>query len=58
MRGLSVLPLVERRESDMELFEVIKTWRSTRKYLDRPVGDGELQAVMEAVSMAPSWANM
>jgi len=42
----------------MELFEAIKTRRSIRKYLDRTIGDNELNAVLEAVRMAPSWANM
>ena len=42
----------------MELFEAIKTRRSVRKYLDKPVENDKLQAVLEAVRMAPSWANM
>ena len=42
----------------MELFEAIRTRRSVRKYLDKPVEDDKLQAVLEAVRMAPSWANM
>ena len=42
----------------MELFEAIKTRRSIRKYLERTVADNELNAVLEAVRMAPSWANM
>ena len=42
----------------MDLFEAIKTRRSVRKYLDKPVEDDKLQAVLEAVRMAPSWANM
>lgn len=41
----------------MELFEAINTRRSVRKYLDRPVEDGKLTAVLEAVRQAPSWAN-
>jgi nitroreductase len=41
----------------MDLFEAIKTRRSIRKYSDKPVEDGKLQAVLEAVRMAPSWAN-
>jgi len=41
----------------MELFEAIRTRRSVRKYLDQPVEDEKLQAVLEAVRMAPSWAN-
>ncbi|MDA8101306.1 MAG: nitroreductase family protein [Nitrospiraceae bacterium] len=42
----------------MELFDAIKTRRSVRKYLDRPVEEEKLQAVLEAVRLAPSWANM
>jgi nitroreductase len=42
----------------MELFEAIRTRRSVRKFLDRPVEDGKLQQLLEAVRMAPSWANM
>jgi nitroreductase len=41
----------------MDLFEAIATRRSIRKYLDRPVEDEKLQAVLEAVRAAPSWAN-
>jgi nitroreductase len=42
----------------MDTFEAIKTRRSVRKYLDRPVEPEKLQAVLEAARMAPSWANM
>ena len=42
----------------MELFEAIRTRRSIRKYLDKPVEEEKLQAVLEAVRLAPSWANM
>ncbi len=41
----------------MELFEAIKSRRSIRKYSDKPVEDEKLQAVLEAVRTAPSWAN-
>jgi nitroreductase len=41
----------------MDLFEAIKTRRSVRKYTDKAVEDQKLQAVLEAVRMAPSWAN-
>ncbi len=41
----------------MELFEAIQTRRSVRKYTGRPVEDEKLRAVLEAVRMAPSWAN-
>ena len=42
----------------MELFDAITTRRSVRKYLDKPVEDDKLNAVLEAVRNAPSWANM
>lgn len=42
----------------MELFEAIRTRRSIRRFLDKPVEEEKLQAILEAVRMAPSWANM
>ena len=42
----------------MELLEAIRTRRSIRKYLDKPVEDDKLKAVLEAVQQSPSWANM
>ena len=42
----------------MEVFDAIKSRRSIRKYQDKPVEDEKLQAVLEAVRAAPSWANM
>jgi len=42
----------------MDLFEAIKTRRSIRKYLNKPVEDEKLKAVLEAVQISPSWANM
>ena len=42
----------------MELFEAIKTRRSIRKYQDKPVEEEKLRSVLDAVSQAPSWANM
>ncbi len=41
----------------MELFQAIQTRRSIRKYTDKPVEDQKLREVLEAVRMAPSWAN-
>ncbi len=41
----------------MDLFEAIKSRRSIRKYSDKPVDGDKLQTVLEAVRMAPSWAN-
>jgi nitroreductase len=42
----------------MDLFEAIRTRRSVRKYTSQPVEDDKLEAVLEAVRLAPSWANM
>lgn len=47
-----------KRRLTMELFEAIRTRRSVRSYQDRPVEDEKLQAVLDAVRVAPSWANM
>jgi nitroreductase len=41
----------------MEFFEALTTRRSIRKYQQRPVEDEKLNAVLEAVRAAPSWAN-
>lgn len=37
---------------------IFKERRSIRKYLDRPVEDDKLHAVLEAARLAPSWSNM
>ncbi len=42
----------------MELFEAIRTRRSVRRYLDKPVEEEKLHAVLEAVRLSPSWANL
>ena len=42
----------------MEVLEAIRTRRSVRKFSDRPVEPEKLQAILEAVQQAPSWANM
>ena len=41
----------------MDIFEAMKTRRSVRKYSEKPVEDEKLNAVLEAVRRAPSWAN-
>jgi nitroreductase len=45
-------------ELTMKTLEAIKTWKSSRKFLDKPVEEEKLEAVLEAVLRAPSWANM
>lgn len=42
----------------MDTLEAISSRRSVRSYSDRPVEAEKLQAVLEAVHMSPSWANM
>lgn len=42
----------------MDTLDAIKTWRSTRKFQDRPIEEEKLEAVLGAVCRAPSWANM
>lgn len=41
----------------MDIFEAIKTRRSIRRFLDKPLEDEKLKTILEAVRMAPSWAN-
>jgi len=41
----------------MDLMEAIKGRRSIRKYKTDPVPEETLQAILEAVQWAPSWAN-
>lgn len=41
----------------MELMEALKGRRSIRKYKSDPVPEGDLQAVLDALRRAPSWAN-
>ena len=41
----------------MDVIKAIEERRSIRKYSDSPVEEEKLQAVLEAIRMAPSWAN-
>jgi len=41
----------------MEFMDVIRNRRSIRKYTDEPVSDADLDYVLEAARLAPSWAN-
>ena len=41
----------------MDVFEAVKTRRSIRRFLDRPVEEEKLQAMLESLRMSPSWAN-
>jgi len=42
----------------MEVLEAIRTRRSVRRFLDRPVEEEKVRAILEAVRMSPSWANL
>lgn len=42
----------------MDTIEAINSRRSVRKFIDKPVEEEKLNTVLEAVRMAPSWANM
>jgi len=42
----------------MDTLDAIRTRRSVRRFLDRPVEAEKLQSILEAARMAPSWANM
>jgi nitroreductase len=55
---LPLILFVDLKEGAMDLFEAIRTRRSIRKYTSQPVEDDKLDAVLEAVRLAPSWANM
>lgn len=41
----------------MDIFDVIRTRRSIRRFLDKPVEEEKLQTILESVRMSPSWAN-
>lgn len=41
----------------MDVFETIKTRRSIRKYLPKPIPDDKLEMIFEAARLAPSAAN-
>ena len=41
----------------MELIDVIRSRRSIRKYKSDPVPDADIEYVLEAARLAPSWAN-
>ncbi|MCP4600654.1 MAG: nitroreductase [Proteobacteria bacterium] len=41
----------------MDVFEAMKDRRSVRKYLDAGVDEEDLQRILEAGRMAPSWVN-
>jgi nitroreductase len=41
----------------MNIFELIKTRKSVRKYLDKPVEEDKLNQILEAAHLAPSASN-
>lgn len=42
----------------MDTFDAIKARRSVRRFQDKPVEQEKLNALLEAVRMSPSWANL
>lgn len=42
----------------MDFFEVVRKRRSIRVFKDQPVGDDQLQRILEAVNQAPSAGNL
>jgi len=42
----------------MDVFETIKTRRSVRRFLNKPVENEKLESMLEAARMAPSWSNL
>ena len=42
----------------MDILEGIRTRRSVRRFSEKPVEEEKLQTILEAVRMAPSWANL
>jgi nitroreductase len=42
----------------MDVIEAIATRRSIRRFSDKPVEEGILEPLLDAVRMSPSWANM
>jgi nitroreductase len=42
----------------MEYLDLIKTRRSIRKYKPDPVSESDIQTVLEAARLAPSWSNL
>ena len=41
----------------MELMDVIRQRRSIRKYKSDPVPEEDIEYILEAARLAPSWAN-
>lgn len=42
----------------MDIFEAVKTRRSTRRFLDQPVEEATITELLDLVRMSPSWANL
>ena len=42
----------------MDIFEVIRDRRSIRKYKDIPVAPEQIEQILDAARLAPSWKNM
>jgi nitroreductase len=42
----------------MDIFEAVRSRRSIRRFLDKPVEADKIEALLDAVRLSPSWANM
>lgn len=42
----------------MDIFEVIRTRRSIRRFKDKPVEDEKIRTLLEALRQSPSWSNL
>ena len=42
----------------MDLFQAVRERRSVRRFADRPVEAEKLELILDAVRLAPSWANL
>ena len=41
----------------MDVFDVIKTRKSVRKYIEKPIEQDKLEQILTAAQLAPSWRN-
>ena len=50
--------IADLEEGPMDTIEAIRTRRSIRRFLDKPVEEEKLRSILESVRLAPSWANL
>jgi len=49
--------VIQKEERIMDVFEAIRTRRSIRKYMEKPVEKEKLSKILKAVRLAPSAMN-